>query len=315
MDLATILTAIASSLGLSVTAAVWLSQSLIKHRLDKDMAVFKADVDADHKARQAALDGDIKQRVDTVLGERAAERQYTFEARKRLYSAIGPLRFQLLLACRDLAGRIASRGTAGREDYSTSIDGYYGRSTLYRILRPLCLAELIERQIAFADFSVDPGAVDLLRFKKSASQAFSGDLLVAGHPRVNWDGQVEHVFADNLTKCASALILSAPPAEPRTRRFNEFESFLADPASRAQIDPFPRLLATMTPATTPLLWLRLAAYGALCNDMVNKTGTDIGFERQDYPLRDLLAATGDATICGNLDQYVGRCESLLTMKL
>jgi hypothetical protein len=315
MDLATILTAIASSLGLSVTAAVWLSQSLIKHRLDKDLTIFKAGVDADHKARQAALDGDIKQRVDTVLGERAAERQYVFEARKRLYSAIGPLRFQLLLACRDLAGRIAGRGTAGREGYSTSIDGYYGRSTLYRILRPLCLAELIERQIAYADFSVDPGAVDLLRFKKSASQAFSGDVLVAGHPRVNWDGQVEHVFADNLTKCANALILSVPPAETRTRRFNEFETFLADPANRAQVEPFPRLLAALSPEATPLLWLRLAAYGALCNDMVNKTGIDIGFERQDYPLRNLLLVTGDATISANIDEYVARCQSLTTMKL
>jgi len=314
MDVASVIAAVASSLGLSLPAAAWLSQSLIKNRLDKDLTTFKADIEAAHKARQAGLDGEIRQRVETVLGERAAERQYAFEAKKRLYTAIGPLRFQLLLACRDLSGRVISRGTAGREGYSTDITGYYGRSTLFRILRPLCLGELIERQIAYADFSVDPDAVDLLRFKKSASKAFSGDALVLHHPRVNWNDQVEHVYVDNVARCASALITAGTAGE-RAMRFNEFETCLGEAANVARLDPFPCLLAKFSPSSMPLLWLRLVAYGALCNDMINTAGVAVGFERQDYPTRDLLVASQDAIICANVDDYVKRCESLLTQKL
>jgi hypothetical protein len=316
MDAITIVTSVASSLGLSIPAAAWLSQNLIKHRLDKDMTVFKGEVEAVHKARQASLDGEIKQHVDTVLGERAADRQYAFEAKKRLYSAIGPLRFQLLLACRDLAGRIMARGRAGAEGYSTGIGGYYGRSTLYRILRPLCISELIERQIAYADFAVDPGAVDLLRFKKSAFSAFAGDILVSGHPRVNWDHQLEHVYVDNLTRCASALITTgATPADLRVMRFHEFESFVADRDNLPRIAPFPDLLATMTPTSKPLLWLRLVGYAALCNDLINRTGGDVGFEQEEYPVRDLLLAGSDPLITAHVADYVARCESLTRVRL
>jgi hypothetical protein len=83
----------------------------------------------------------------------------------------------------------------------------------------------------------------------------------------------------------------------------------------ARLDPFPCLLAKFSPSSTPLLWLRLVAYGALCNDMINAAGVTVGFERQDYPTRDLLMASQDPVICANVDEYVKRCESLLTEKL
>ena len=172
MDWATIVTAVSSSLGLSAVTAAWLSRALISHRLEKDLEAFKSDLERDRAIDKAEVEGRIRKQVESSLGDLAAQRQYHFDARKRLYTAIGPLRFQMLLACRDLAGRVQSHGL-GR-GYALGLDGYYGRSTLFRVLRPLCLAELVERQIAYADFAVDSGAVDLLRFKKSAFAAFSG---------------------------------------------------------------------------------------------------------------------------------------------
>jgi hypothetical protein len=252
MDVGTIIAAVASSLGLGVPAAAWLSQALVGHRLEKDMATFRAALEADRARNQAWLEAEIKQRVETILADEAAERQYELEAKRRLYTAIGPLRFQLVLACPELAGRIEARGSVRGEQYSTSLDGYYGRSTLYRILRPLCLAELIETQIAFADFSVDPAALDLLRFKKGAFSALSGDVLVAGHPRVDWTRQAEHVFVDNISKSANALIV-ATDEQRRAMRFHEFEAFLATDAGFRAITPFPDLLEHLSPAARPLL--------------------------------------------------------------
>src|SRR5206468_11459935 len=100
--------------------------SLIDQRFKKDFATFQTQLDekretalaelqkrldAQRERDQARVEGEIRQRVETTLAEGAAERQYAFEARTRLYSAIGPLRFQLLLACRDLSGRISQRGS------------------------------------------------------------------------------------------------------------------------------------------------------------------------------------------------------------
>ena len=121
-----------------------------------------------------------------------------------------------------------------------SLDGYYGKSTLYRILRPLCLAQMVEGQIAIADFSVDKGASICLRFR-AAFDALSGDILVGGHPDLDWNSQRGHVFADNLTRCAHALIVSTA-TESRAMTFHEFSELLdddekTDKSSRSLLDP------------------------------------------------------------------------------
>src|SRR5688572_32556716 len=98
MDLATVIAALTSSLGVSAATAAWLSRTLVSHRLQKDFETFRSELDRERAIEKATVDGTIRQAVETRLGELEAERHYTFEARKRLYTAIGPLRLQLLLA-------------------------------------------------------------------------------------------------------------------------------------------------------------------------------------------------------------------------
>ena len=71
-----------------------------------------------------------------LLGEKASEREYRLEGCKRLYRLVGLLRFQLLVARRDLAGRIEAQVRRQYVFKVTSIgpESYYGRSTLYRLL-------------------------------------------------------------------------------------------------------------------------------------------------------------------------------------
>ena len=298
MDLATVLTAVTSSLGLSAATAAWLSRTLVSHRLQKDLETFKSSLERDRASDQAAIEGRIREQVERSLGDLAAQREYDLDARKRLYAAIGPLRFQLLLACRDLAGRVQAHGL-GRV-YDMSLKGYYGRTSLFRILRPLGLAELVERQIAYADFAVDSGAIDLLRFKGSAFAAFSGGRLVEGHPDVNWNSQVQHIFFDYISRCANVMIAEETEGRERALRFHEFASLLDGKDGTAAFSPFSTIFDGMTPQAKPLLWTRLVVYGHLCNGFVNRTGVVIGFERREYPVAQLLSATEDPTICGNL---------------
>jgi hypothetical protein len=160
------LTVLLSATGAGGATAFALTKIIVTHRLTLEVEKFKSDQEAGREENATRLEAQVRKEVEILLGDRAADREYALDARKRLYAAIGPLRFQLLLACRDLTGRIISHGT--RKNYSTSVETYYGRSTLFRIIRPLALSELIERQIAYADFAVDPAAVRLLKFKKAA---------------------------------------------------------------------------------------------------------------------------------------------------
>jgi hypothetical protein len=294
MDWGTVLVSATSSLGLSIATAAWLSRTLIAHRLGRERDAYKEEVA-----------GEVKQRVDLLLGARAAEREYEFEARKRLYAALGPLRCQLIVACRDLTSRLSAYSLGTR--YGLDLRYYYGRSTLFRILRPIAIAELIERQIYFEDFSVDRDAVSLFRFKEAAYSALSGKALVGDHPRVNWDYQTEHVFYDQLAKVAEAVIVSDGT---RVMRFTEFDRAVDEDTFVHTLQPMPALFGDMTPRSKPILWLRLVGFGALCAHVLDTQGRGIGFPPVDYPVRDMLLVSNDEYLLERLDEFEARCWNL-----
>lgn len=308
MSITETVTVITSAVGLSVVTAGYLSRKLVEHQLNKDIELRKSELQSQLITAKATLEAKFKEEVETVLGNRAADREYELDARKRLYEAIGPLRFQLLLACRDLSGRIIAHGI--RTPYSMDVDSYYGKSSLFRILRPLALTELIERQITYADFSIDKGAIELLRFKKSAFATFSGGSLVKGHSKVSWDEQIQHVFFDYLTRSANALIIKDKAGKERCMRFDEFEAFLEKPSNYSVISPFPRILKDFTPTGKPLFWLRLVGYAYLCNEYINHIGVEIGFETRELNVEDLIKITNDKEILNEVTSYVQRCESM-----
>jgi hypothetical protein len=331
MDIVTALTAVTASLGLTVAGFYWVGQTLMQHQLARFLEKRKVDLAKEletHKlalneqlehtkgelqrmlARdKSAIDGLVRQEVDSKLGELAAQRQYEYDARRRLYVAIGPLRFQLLLACRDLAGRVVSY--AEREAYEMSLDRYFGRSTAYRILRPIAITELVEEQVALTDFSIDEGAVDCLRFRRTATRIFSGDEIPGSHPKADWSAQEEHVFADSLQLAARALIA---PDGKRVVRFDEFCNRL-DTEGLATIAPFDQLLSQFSIERKPILWLRLVAWGNACNGLIGRLGDERSFPPAEFPVRDLLERARDPIVSANLDDYQGRIEALRLISL
>lgn len=290
MDLQTVLVATTSSLGVSLAGAWWLSQTLVQHRLARAMEEYKAE---------------LNREGDLALGERAAQRQYEYDARKRLYTAIGPLRFQLLLACGECAGRIGGHGA--REHLPMTLDGYYGRSTLYRLLRPLALAELIEREIAYFDFAVDSAAMDCLRLKKAAARMLNGGDVLGDHPDIDWTRQVQHVYADALSTCTNALVVADPRGD-RVMRFHEFEALLVSPVAAA-LDPFPTLLTDFEITKKPLLWARLVGYGYACSRFAQSAGEPLGFDVTPFPTALMLQASGDPTLLAKCEVFVQRIEA------
>lgn len=335
MDTSTVLTAVTSSLGLSLAGAYWLARSLIAHRLQvaiemrkielaeqlethklgltQQLEKLRGELQLELAHDKAQIEGSVRREVETFLGQAAAQRQYEYDARRRLNLAIGPLRFQLLLACRDLAGRIEALGSR-EKCFSLSLQGYYGRSTLYRLLRPVAIGEVIETQVAMNDFSVEPAALDCLRFRRSLTRILSGDELVDGHPKVDWTRQTQHVYSDSLSVCAQALIQREDDQTQRILRFDEFNERL-DRAGLQSVAPFDELLSGFQPATKPILWLRLVAYGHACNALVDRLGAGTGFDSRGFPTERLLLQGQDPVIVDSAANTLQRIAAVALVPL
>lgn len=338
MDTWTLISSITSSLGISVTAAWWLSKQLVTHRLAKDLEAYKVswqrELEGEKAKWQRSLEeakvgwqrelekdkadwqGEIHKGVEEYLGEKSAEREYNLEARKRLYSAIGPLRFQLLLACRDVAVRINNYGS-GDLSYNMDTRSYYGQNTLYRLLRPIALSELIERQITYADFSVDPTGVALLRFKKAAFMALTDGDVILNHPNADWHNEKEHVFSGTLSRLASALIIHDKDTvnKERPMHFHEFQVFIRDSQRFKEFSPLKEILGSFTIANKPIFWIRLICFGYICNEYLGHAGTSIGFEKRQFDVDKLLSVSKDNYSLSNIENFKSTFQSMINMNL
>jgi hypothetical protein len=328
MDFHTFFTVILSCLSsglVGLAAARWLTKRLIDHRLTKDLkdyqaslddklATSKAHLDQNLKDYQATLDAglaaskaqveaSLRQKVEDYLGDKAAERAYQLDARKRLYTAIGPLRVQLVKACADLAARVDRIGNGQR--FPISLDGYYGQSTIFRLLRIFAISELIERQMAYADFSVDVSMAGLLRFKHAAFLCLSSSTVSLDHPNTNWNSQVEHVFYDRLSVIAAALVVfdGDKNQQPRVMRFDEFNKLVSNPELPAAIDPIPQILKDFSIDKTPVFWIRLVALGQLCSTFAKREGPAMGIASDPYDGEKMLRASSDKFLQTNFNRY------------
>ncbi len=301
MDIGTIATALGLSVAAAVGVARWLAKRLVDQQLEKDLIRHRSELDQKVGEAKAELNAELRRDVEEYLGERAAERQYAFEAKKRLYTAIGPLRFQLVKACVDYANRVDRIGR-GRQPFGISLARYFGRSTAYRLLRIFAICELIERQMTYADFAVDRSTVRLLRFKHQAFLAMSSSTVAQNHPAVNWDEQVEHVFYDTLSMIACALIV-ADPAGSRIMRFDEFCRFLDVPDNLEAIHPVARLLEDFSINKKPILWLRLVALAQLCCVLIGDEGPAVGIESESFDAGFHVCNCEDSHISQNQDRY------------
>ncbi|MGZ4992686.1 MAG: hypothetical protein ACXV79_00835 [Methylobacter sp.] len=294
MDWPTIISSVASSVGITAAGTWWLGKTWISHRLNAELEKTK---------------GDIKKEVETELADKAAQRDYEYSAKQRLYSAIGPLKFQLLIACRDMSQHIRTYGLENVR-YSLEPSNYYGKSSLYRIIVPLVFVELIERQVAVADFSVDPEAVELLRFKKSAYRAYKSDKPILNHPNAYWNEQRQHLFHHTISKMVDAIIIADPAVGSRPMYFREFEELLVDEKRNKPIIPLVRIIEDFSIEIKPIFWIRLVFLAHIAGRLVNQLGVKIGFQHIDIDAKRLLTLSDDIFVQQNSEKLVAIFDAL-----
>ena len=229
------------------------------------------------------------------LAKRQALLDYEYNAKKRLYEVIGPLRFQLLIACRDVVRRVSGR-TRSRS-WNMDPAGYYGSNTLYRILRPLAICTLIERKMNAADFSVDPKTVELLKFEVSAYRMLANRDPLPYYDKIDWATQSQHVFRDNLRRASTALIKESRSG-PGVMDYSEFLDMFPSPAADPRLAPLAAIIkrSGTSLANNAPFWTRLVGYAYLCQAFIATYGTEMGFTDRTLDVNSLVALARDPEI-------------------
>ncbi len=303
MSFAEIFATIVSSLGLSIGGAWYLAKTLVESRmklleqqakaaLDAELQKAKIELETEKEKGLQKLKESLRLQTDIQLAERTAELEYRLEAKKRLYLRIGPLRVQLAVACRAVANRVASAGFYAEKDpheqIFLEIDAYYAKSTIYNLLRPLSLLLLAERQLAFADFSVDEKAIDLLRLKRALSKCLSSEDVLPGDVTPNWEEEIEHVYSGHVGRAATRMLVHEGEVQ-RVIEYSELDDRFSTSSSLEHFAPFPRLIREFSLAKRPITWIRLCAFGFICGQYCERYGDAVGLPRREFPLEQLLA--------------------------
>lgn len=245
-----------------------------------------------------------KAQIDADAMDRQARIEYESMARQRLYESIGPLRMLLLFSARDAIRRINGHAQAA-DGWNMDPSAHHGRSTIYRLLRPLAVAQLIERVMGVVDFSVDAGAVGLLRFGATAERMLSSDDIVMDHPGVDWGRQTQHLFRDNL-RAAAARLIDDDQDRPKVISYDRLQKDILDPARDDELAALAAILGQCSRSMTenPIFWLRLVGYAYACGELVRAQGVPLGFAAPALDPADLLRKTNDDYISTHLDDYL-----------
>lgn len=200
----------------------------LKAELTADVEHIKADL-----AKEAAIDD--------------ARRSYEFEAKKRLYCEVEPLIFQLFEAAEGSYYRVGSlvrthrQGHLGPEEGSwLARDGYYLRSTIYRLFLPIAIFRLLQRSATFVDIELDENIRTRYFLLKLSYYALTDDFVFAAlepnltySPNIpDWKEKVQQkpgvycrqgLVIGHLDRLIDALIVDERDAQ-RPMNYGEFEA-------------------------------------------------------------------------------------------
>lgn len=227
----------------------------------------------------------IKTRLGEEKDERAARRDYEYEARKRLYQECDPLLFQFVELSRNALGRITNIVQACKDgnlcpDGTGWLDheGYYFLTMLYRLVVPCVIFQLLQRQLTLLDLRLDDRINTQFGLCRMLYLTFRDDWELSNmSPKLSYNPDhaeaatlIENepsvycrqgIYAGQLEQTVEALIVSEPGHPSRFLRYGEFVSAYHDEQSEVHqaFAPIGKLFYRFHPTTRPILWRVLMA--------------------------------------------------------
>jgi hypothetical protein len=242
----------------------------------------------------------VKAELSESQAERKAQRDYRYDAIKRLYTDLQPLLFQLSELCdsayqhtRGLA-RTARNGDlgAGPESWLVS-DEYYLLSTVYRLLVPVAVVQLMQRRLTFVDLSVNEELREQYRFARALVRTWNSGFDIAGKkPELTYKphdreaparvvGQpdvygLQHLYAGQVDRIATCLVISEADGRLRQLTYGEFEDLYKKGTAQESAAPAVELFRAFHPRTSPVLWRMLVVQSHLHRGIARTFAEDVG---------------------------------------
>jgi len=260
----------------------------------------------------------LRSQLDQQGKERDARRDYEYDAHKRLYAECEPLLFQLAELSEHAYHRIYSLArTARRGDLPDWLDGdgYYLRSTMYKLICPLVIFRLIQQRLTFVDLTLDAHIANQYRLLKFLYLTFTDSFDFASiDPVIDYDPDVEGwkkkreddqqkywrqgLYLGILDNLIDALIVPIEDGKVRWKTYGEFESEFAEKGSviRTQFAGLADILDRFHPKTRPVLWRMLWTQTLIHKQIIESQSTSVGTSS-----RVGLAAVSPKLPIGSLD--------------
>ena len=268
----------------------------------------------------AAVSSSFRRRSETELArlqsqlteeqsERAARRDYVYEAQKRLYTEFQPLLFQMTERCNSALVRIkgmAESSRSGRILWPSRLgegwkdDPSHMITTSWDLLAPLTLFRIGQQKLTGLDMSVDAvTGWQYLLARELYSSWGMGYELAAEEPALAFDDQEretrQHVLSGRLEQITDRLIHHDDQGRLSCIRFSEFYSaFFEDSEFSETLTGITLPLTNFDPQRKPVLWRLLLTQVHLHTAIIKTFATVVDNRPQRiHPVDALTSADCD----------------------
>jgi hypothetical protein len=233
----------------------------------------------DNRARDeelARLNASLTQQRD----EDIALRDYTYEARKRLYKEVNPLFFRLREFCEGSIGRIRRMVSEDlkiiSEDSEDRTD-YLVRTTTQRLIGPLVMAQEIQRHMTAMDLSVDPAIkAQYIVSRELLWILHEGDSISAAHPAINYleedhtyGNPRQHLTFGQLQRLVDVFTAQEEDGTRRPLKLIELEDRKSEERIADVLDQMKYLFTSASASSTAVLWRLLIAQASLMHVLID----------------------------------------------
>ena len=206
----------------------------------------------------------IKSDLESARANVSARLSYEYEARKRLYEKVEPLIFQLTIAAESAYVRITELARTARQGnleeshtwLNDPANDYFLISTMHRLIAPLSIIRIWERNLTLVDLSLDLALQRRFATSRMLQLTWSSDfMLAAAEPAIPYDrNPPQGLYIGDVERLADALIVADGDAR-RVMSFGEFEAAVHSGSPLAfAVAPMADVLRPFHPARRPVTW-------------------------------------------------------------
>jgi hypothetical protein len=276
---------VAGATSVIVTLVTQWLQPWQQQRLERMKAELQKTGDDQRFLLQQRIE-ELKSQLDERRSADAARRDYEYDARKRLYDEVEPIRFRVYEALEEAHYRVRSLARTARLGHLGSGPdswirdiGYYLRSTAFKLLGPVVQFRLLQRRMTFIDFSVDQHVALQYSLLKLYVRSFTDDFdFAALSPRLHYEPNdadsrsklagnpavyARQAFVLGDLECVADLLIVHEDGNARALQFGEFERLLAQKEIDENLQEAMRLLVSFSPQRKPVLARLLVAQACI----------------------------------------------------